>query len=106
MSRSLESELDRILDTRRQRGLQRKAELADLQKAIDYANAEPKLKQNKFHNEVRLLIRQTFGQANTHLGKDRNAASSVTCQGSMPPLILKAWEHAIPSHMNYGRSDR
>jgi hypothetical protein len=81
MSQTLETELDRILDTRHQRRVQREAELAVLQKAIDDASAELELKQNKFRSHVRLLIQQTIERVNQHLGKRPEGCQLIDVSG-------------------------
>ncbi len=68
MSQSLEDLLDLTLNTRRQRLLQKAAERAHTQKAIDDAHADLEHKQIKFSTEVRSLIDKAVEQANRHLG--------------------------------------
>jgi hypothetical protein len=69
VSQSLEDLLDLTLNARRQRLLQKAAERAYTQMAIDDVRVELERKQTKFSTEVRSLIHKAVEQANRHLGK-------------------------------------
>jgi hypothetical protein len=69
VSQSLEDLLDLTLNTRRQRLLQKTAERAHTQQAIDDAHVDLERMQTKFSTEVRSLIHKAVEQANRHLGK-------------------------------------